>query len=48
MMYWDRFKRPFAMDLRTMGLVRVCLALVILADLIIRFGSIDAFYGEDE
>ena len=46
-MYWDRFKQPFAMDLRTMGLVRVCLALVILADLIIRFGSIDAFYGED-
>lgn len=26
------FTRPFAMDRRTMGLLRVCLALVILAD----------------
>ncbi len=29
-----------------MALVRVCLALLILADLAIRFGMIDAFYGE--
>jgi predicted DCC family thiol-disulfide oxidoreductase YuxK len=41
-----KIKEIFALDLRSLALFRIGLALVIICDLIIRFGDIEAFYSD--
>jgi predicted DCC family thiol-disulfide oxidoreductase YuxK len=43
---WSNLETVIGFDLRSLGLFRICLALVVLADLIIRFGGLTAHYSD--
>lgn len=43
---WSSLETVIGFDLRSLGLFRICLALVVLADLIIRFGGLTAHYSD--